>query len=295
MNRILITGASGILGRALKNELESNTSYTVFGQAFNRTQGSLIKADLTQPEEVAKLIDITTPDCIVHCAAERRPDVSEGDHDATDALNAHATQSLAEICQNKGIYFIYLSTDYVFDGSKPPYEAEDTPNPLNYYGASKLAGEKAAALCENSLTLRVPILYGEVESLEESAVTVIAKQLLSKDPKSVDHWALRYPTSTADVASVIRQILEKRPTTEALCGIFQWSGNESFTKYEMAELFGKLWGVSIDHLSPAPETPAGAPRPQNCQLSTRKLSDLGIGANTPFESAIASSLAPFKP
>lgn len=296
MKRILVTGASGMLGRAVIKEFNSKTPWTVLGQAFSRSGDSLIKTDLTQPEEVAALIDSTTPDCIVHCAAERRPDISEGDHNATDALNAHATQAIADLCAKKGIFLIYISTDYVFDGSNPPYETDDTPNPLNYYGRSKLAGEKAAATAGiHALTLRVPVLYGEIENLEESAITIIAKLLLSPEAKEVDHWAIRYPTSTADVASVLRQIIEKRDSDARFSGTFQWSGNEAFTKYEMAQLFGKLWGLPVDHLIAASEAPQGAPRPHNCQLSTTKLKNLGIQENTPFEKAIAASLAPFKP
>ncbi len=296
MRRILITGASGMLGRITQKELSQNENWTVVGQAFTRAGDQLVQADLTDSQQVARLVDETRPDCIVHCAAERRPDISEGDKPATDALNQHAVATLARLCAEKDIFFIYLSTDYVFDGSQAPYATDATPNPLNHYGRSKLAGEVEARACgKNALILRVPILYGEVESLDESAVTIIATLLSKREPQSVDHWSKRFPTHTGDVARVIAQIVARRERDPEFHGTYHWSGSECLTKYEMALLMADAWQMSADHLSPAPDKPQGAPRPYDCQLDTSKLEALGIGAHTPFPEGIAQALAPFKP
>ncbi len=296
MRRILVTGASGMLGRTTLSELVKNSDLSVIGQAFSRIDNGLLQADLTDPTQVAKLIKESRPDCIVHCAAERRPDISEGNKPATDALNQHAVATLAHHCKANNIFLIYLSTDYVFDGKDAPYSTTAIPNPLNHYGQSKLAGEREAQACgDETLILRVPILYGPIQSLEESAVTTISKHLLDKTPKPIDHWAQRYPTATTDVARVIAQIIQYRSQHPDFHGTYHWSGNECFTKYEMAQIIGKAWELDTTHLNPDSNTPAGAPRPKDCQLDTSSLTKLGIQSYTPFSEAIASVLSPFKP
>ena len=89
------------------------------------------------------------PHVIVHCAAERRPDVVENHPDTASQLNVDASGNLAKEAAAIGAFLIYISSDYVFDGTNPPYREEDIPNPLNLYGKTKLEGEKA--VLENNL------------------------------------------------------------------------------------------------------------------------------------------------
>jgi S-adenosylmethionine synthetase len=79
---------------------------------------------------------------VIHCAAERRVEVVDGDFDKALKINVSATEHLAKLCAEQGIYFVYISTDYVFDGKNPPYKIDSIPNPLNKYGLSKLKGEE---------------------------------------------------------------------------------------------------------------------------------------------------------
>lgn len=109
---------------------------------------------------------------------------------------------LAKESYARGIFLIYISTDYVFDG-KPgaaPYEAHTSPNPPNFYGETKLVGEQAvleASPCGGAVVLRVPVLYGEVEENKESAVNVLLDTVWNVGKKhkiEMDHWSVRYPT-----------------------------------------------------------------------------------------------------
>lgn len=109
---------------------------------------------------------------------------------------------LAEEASSRGIFLIYISTDYVFDG-KPgaaPYEADHPPSPPNFYGETKLAGEQAvleASPKGGAVVFRVPVLYGEVEENKESAVNVLMDAVWNKQGKEkieMDHWSIRYPT-----------------------------------------------------------------------------------------------------
>lgn len=89
-------------------------------------------------------------------------------------LNVETPRNLGKICKDNGIMLIYISTDYVFDGTAPPYEVGDKPNPLNFYGQTKLDGEEAIkGVYPEAVILRVPILYGSTEYNAESAINVL--------------------------------------------------------------------------------------------------------------------------
>uniref|UniRef100_A0A4X2JWT5 Methionine adenosyltransferase 2 subunit beta n=1 Tax=Vombatus ursinus TaxID=29139 RepID=A0A4X2JWT5_VOMUR len=238
----------------------------------------------------------THPHVIVHCAAERRPDVVENQPDAASQLNVDASGNLAKEAAGIGAFLIYISSDYVFDGTNPPYTEEDAPNPLNLYGKTKLEGERA--VLENNVgaaILRIPVLYGEVEKLEESAVTIMFDKVqFSNKSANMDHWQQRFPTNVKDVASVCRQLAEKRMLDPTIKGTFHWSGNEQMTKYEMACAIADAFNLPNSHLRPITDSPVlGAPRPRNAQLDCSKLETLGIGQRTPFRVGIKESLWPF--
>lgn len=294
--KILVTGASGLLGRAVMRHLAQFTDHHVTGLAYTRSGPGIRRADLTDPHAIDALFAELQTDIVVHCAAERRPDVSEKDPAATTRLNVETTRQLAEACQRSNSWLVYLSTDYVFDGRQPPYQPSDSPHPLNHYGVTKLAGETAVReTLPAALVLRVPVLFGQIETLDESAVTTIAKSVISNQQQTLDHWAVRYPTSTDDVAAVIAQCIARKAAYPDFGGTYHWSGNEAFTKYEMAKIIAQAWQRDASHLSPDSREPAGAPRPRNCQLATDALEQLGIGSRTPFRAAIAAAIAPFHP
>lgn len=134
---------------------------------------------------------------VIHCAAERFPDKCASDPEGVKRLNVEASRKLASECNSRNILLIYISTDYVFDG-KPeaaPYEADSPVNPPNFYGETKYAGEQAVLSAgKQSVVLRVPVLYGEVEKNKESAVNVLMDAVWSKETIEMDHWSIRYPT-----------------------------------------------------------------------------------------------------
>jgi dTDP-4-dehydrorhamnose reductase len=126
-----------------------------------------------------------------------------------------ASKSLAKLCADSSILLIYVSTDYVFSGKpgEAPYEADATTGPTNLYGQTKLDGEGAvlgeyesAGKRGLGVVLRVPVLYGKAETPAESAVNVLMDSIGKAQDENanikMDHWALRYPTNTADVARV---------------------------------------------------------------------------------------------
>uniref|UniRef100_A0A8C8WJK7 Methionine adenosyltransferase 2 subunit beta n=1 Tax=Panthera leo TaxID=9689 RepID=A0A8C8WJK7_PANLE len=249
--RVLITGATGLLGRAVYKEFKQN-NWHAFGCGFRRARPKFEQVNLLDSEAVHHIIHDFQPHVIVHCAAERRPDVVENQPDAASQLNVDASGNLAKEAALIGAFLIYISSDYVFDGTNPPYREEDVPSPLNLYGKTKLEGEKA--VLENNLgaaVLRIPVLYGEVEKLDESAVTVMFDKVqFSNKSANMDHWQQRFPTHVKDVATVCRQLAEKRMLDPSIKGTFHWSGNEQMTKYEMACAIADAFNLPSSHLRP---------------------------------------------
>ena len=172
-------GASGVLGRAVTHHFHSQ-SISTLPLSFSRTSASIIYPDLPAPTPLDLLDDQAVRsfftslqadperkiDFLIHCAAERRPDVAEADPDRATRLNEASTRLLAELAAELDFGLIYISTDYVFDGKKPPYSSGDAPNPLNLYGRLKRAGEeavldvrgKAGEQARPLVVLRVPLL-----------------------------------------------------------------------------------------------------------------------------------------
>ncbi|BFZ59930.1 hypothetical protein YB2330_000952 [Saitoella coloradoensis] len=282
----IVTGATGLLGRAVYKEFEQ--SYKVVGTGLTRAQSPLVKLDLLDHEAVASLIEKEQPSVIIHCAAERRPDVSEKQQEYTEKLNVEATRKLVEAAAKSASkpLVIYISTDYVFDGQNAPYEVDDKTNPTNWYGHTKLDGERAVLESPNTIALRIPVLYGAGDNSESSINTLVDAVWNKAGKKDVqmDHWAARFPTNVEDVAHVLKDLAQKYSTEESRKNqprVFQFSAEQQYTKYEICQIFGDILGLPIDHLiaqDTVEQTP-GVIRPRDCKLSTKTLRDAGISVD----------------
>ena len=302
--KILVTGASGLLGRSLMVYLAPlvDSPGGLIGTAYSRVTPPLQKLDLTDKPAVLEAFAKCSPDLIVHSAAERRPDAVDGDPTAAERLNVGATALLAELAAASGARFIYLSTDYVFDGKAPPYTVDAKPAPLNAYGRMKLAGEDAVRAAYSGIgdeafaILRIPILYGRVENLAESAVTELAIRLLEGHAFKAEDWAMRYPAHTDDVARAVAVIAERLTQTalHAAGGTYHFASGEQFTKYGIALVIAKELAVDTHLIQPDPNPPSGAPRPKDCRLDASRLNSLGFSPGIRFADGIREALAPFK-
>jgi dTDP-4-dehydrorhamnose reductase len=168
---------------------------------------------ISLPSQTASSDDSSNTKC--PGAANRFPDKVDKDPEGTRIINIEASKTLAHLCAARDIFLIYISTDYVFAGrpGDAPYEADAQTGPTNLYGQTKLDGEtavlaeyKAAGKEGKGVVLRVPVLYGSAKENAESAVNVLmdAVQKVQQEGVTVkmDHWALRFPTNTEDVARV---------------------------------------------------------------------------------------------
>jgi len=202
-------------------------------------------------------------------------------------LNGEVPRRLAALSTGESTHvapftLIYISTDYVFDGTKAPYDVDDPPHPVQLYGETKLAGEQAVLNITSDrgqrVVLRVPVLYGPVRVNSDSAINILLDVVRDQSGKTykMDHWATRYPTNVEDIASFLVRLVEKHPTTQ-LPRILHYSASEPYTKYEICLLLAALHSppLSTSHIIPDSEDPVippgGVGRPKDCRLSTRVL------------------------
>jgi len=235
---------------------------------------------------------------VVHCAAERKPDVCDNNEALTVALNVDVTKHVANAAAAASAWLVYVSTDYVFDGTEPPYKASATPNPLSLYGNTKWLGEIAAReIKADTGILRVGVLYShDVETLDESAVTALLSVARSavgaEKPVLVDDWALRYPMHVDDVAYAILCLSERKVKFCGFSGTFHLCGSVAITKYGMAKLFAELDGIDAN-LAANSEPTGTAKRPKDARLDCRALELMGFVKRTPLKDGLAPVVARF--
>jgi len=302
---VVITGASGLLGRALMTRFKESSAWDrVMGTVFSRTSnlGETVKLDLTDAEKTVAFIEDVRPRFLVHSAAQRFPDKVDKDFEAAKKLNVESTEVIAKAMRKVKGHVLYISTDYVFDGKNPPYAHDDQTCPVNDYGILKRDGEvKTIQADQDNLVLRIPILYGDVEYLGESAVTVLFEKLLQmqgQDDARVEmsDYEIRRPSHVKDIAAICHDLLLKKlKSPESVSGIYQWCGREALTKYGMAKAMGEAFQLDDTGLvgNAQPPPPTGVQRPHNTTLNTDRLDVLGIGAHTKFSEGISDVLRPW--
>jgi len=246
--------------------------------------------------EVRKIIAEFRPHVVVHLAAERRPDRLEKDEEFAYAINAEVPRSLAQICFDLGVWMIYLSTNYVFDGTATPYDEAGHPNPMSVYGKSKYAGEEAVSKVSSGFALvRVPLLYGPIEYLQETSVTAILEGIRKNPASTLDHWQERFPTLTTDTARVLEKMSAayvESSEKESFGGVFHWQANERHTKYTMGTIIAEIAGLDASNLvaNESAPPPGQAPRPQFERMLCPRLEAI-LGSPDDYRSDFRAELA----
>lgn len=218
--RVMITGANGQLGRDITHHFSKTCEVIGFGRE---------DWDITDEKKSEEILLQYKPAVLIHCAAYTNVDLSEDYPDIAYKVNVHATRVLANLCNNTGIRFVYISTDYVFDGSSPlGYTEQDFPHPINVYGKSKRLGEKwTTRCCPNHLIIRTSWLYGKHG---KNFVKSILHKARLHEELSVVHDQVGSPTSTMSLARHLLLLLQKEAT-----GIFHLSNTGSCSWFEFAK------------------------------------------------------------
>lgn len=207
--KILVTGANGMLGQDLCPILE-DAGYEVIETDINNL-------DITNAQAVAAFIKQEAPVIVIHCAAYTNVDKAEEDLKNAELINVTGTESVAKACAEAGAVMVYISTDYVFDGTKnSPYTPEDKPNPVNNYGLTKLKGEEVVKkYCEKYYIARTSWLYGHHGKNFVETMISLAKD--RPELKVVDDQ-IGCPTWTVELANGIIKLFDKPYGTYHVCG-----------------------------------------------------------------------------
>ena len=236
MQKILITGANGLLGQKLIGLYEKSPDVEVIATGIEASRlgdGNYTyhTMDITSDTDVDRIVSELKPDVIINTAAMTQVDQCETEKEICWKLNTTAVEYLIKACEKNDCFLVHLSTDFIFDGADGPYKEDDEPNPLSYYAESKLASEK---LLEKSAIryaiARTQLVYGIVPNLGRSNIILWVKKSLEegKNIKVVnDQW--RTPTLAEDLAKGCALIAEKKAE-----GVFHISGKELLTPYDMA-------------------------------------------------------------
>lgn len=290
--KVFITGATGLLGRAIMAEF--NDSYELLGVSKTREAEFCQQVDLLDFSAISDALDGFQPDVIIHSAALRSPDVCENQQEFTQKVNVDASVHLAKEAERLDSRYIFISTDYVFDGTEPPYEVDSKRNALNAYGQSKVDAEDAVfEVNSQAAVLRIPVLYGKEEYLTESAVLCITEHVQKQESCTQDNWAVRFPTHVGDVAKALRDLVEKNLEFSSWSGIWHYSASEAMTKYDMACLIAEIAGLDKSLISPKDSAGSGAARPKNAMLSTKRIDDLLSFKHRSFRDGLTESLSLF--
>jgi dTDP-4-dehydrorhamnose reductase len=270
--KILVTGASGLVGRELcyVAEKEGHKVYSAYHKVKPEF-GEAIELDITSRESVRKAVLAIRPDCIVHLAALTDVDRCEIEKEEARRINAYSTELIAKEANAQSTFLIYVSTDYVFDGKKGLYGEEDNPEPINYYATTKLMGEHsvrdfAAEWC----IARTSTPFGRHPNRISFPQFVIERLSKGQEIKVVEDQYTS-PTSTNNLAHMLLEIAKRR-----INGYVHVSGATRISRLELALLVAERRGLGKESITAVPMDSMGwrAKRPRDSSLSVKKATSL---------------------
>jgi dTDP-4-dehydrorhamnose reductase len=268
--RILITGASGLLGINLA--IEASKSHTVFGtvnsRALKTDAFTVLQTDLSAPGAVERALEAAQPEWVIHCAALADIDACETDPVRARQVNSELPEKLAQHVARGGARLIHISTDSVFDGLRGNYDEEDQPNPINNYAHTKLASEIAVARANPQAIIARVNLYGWSLTGKRSLGEFFYNHLSVGRPVMGFTDVYFCPLLANELGKILLRMLEKE-----LSGTFHVVSRECITKYEFGVRLAHKFGLPEELIQPTPVAQAGlaAARSPNLTLRTDKL------------------------
>lgn len=235
-NRILVFGSNGMLGQRtikffskfpmieiLASSVENQSLYN-----SDLIDCNYAKADLTKREEVKNLILEFYPDIIINAAAFTNVDLCETERELAWKINVKGIEYISEAARIIDAHIIHISTDYIFDGTKGPYNENDAPNPLSYYGRTKLASENVLKMSGILFTiLRTNVLYGAPGNGKIDFVQWVVNKLKNNEEISIVTDQINNPTFVDDLVRAINQVIEFKKY-----GIYNIGGREFLSRFD---------------------------------------------------------------
>ena len=291
--RILVTGSNGLLGQKLVKNLKSNQNdfeLIACSRGENRISDQegyqYHSLDLLNDKEISLCFDLFKPDVVIHTAAMTNVDACEADKENCWALNVECVKTLIQETEKCNSHFIHLSTDFVFDGEDGPYKEDDEPNPLSYYGESKLAAEKLVENCKSPWAIvRTIIIYGIVEDMSRSNIVLWAKSALEKKQKlNIVNDQYRAPVLAEDLAEGCVEIARRSAQ-----GIYHLAGKDIMSIVDLVKRVAKYYKLDesyIQEISSASLNQAAKRPPRTGFILDKAIRDLDYQPHS-FEEGIA--------
>lgn len=277
--KVLITGANGLLGQKLVAEFMHE--FDVHGldiaekPVLQLPNYDYMQSDITKRKEIVRLVKELRPHYIINAAAYTNVDGSEENKETCWLVNVTGVGNLGHAAKAVAALMVHISTDYVFDGVEGNYHEESKPNPLGYYGRSKLAGENALVLSNaEHVIVRTMVLYGAGIGLRPNFATWLVEMLRKGESVRIVDDQFGHPTLADDLAKAVRKIVELNKT-----GIYHAAGSEYDNRYNFALKLADVFGFdksSIQRIKTG-QLQQKAPRPMNSGFILDKLrTEIGI-------------------
>ena len=253
MQKVLITGSNGLLGQSLLNLLlQEKDKYTVFGFSRGKNRSGredfiYISIDITEEKLLKKEIKKIKPDFIINTAAMTNVDDCESHKEICDIINIDVVKWLIEVSEEQKTHLIHISTDFIFDGKKGNYKETDIPNPLSYYGLSKLKSEELLLNSKIKYTiLRTILVYGKVFDMSRSNIVLwVCKMLKEGKEITIVNDQFRTPTYVEDLAMACKISIDKKAL-----GIFNIASNKLLSIYEIAQQIADVFNLNKKLIKP---------------------------------------------
>jgi len=260
--KVLITGSNGLLGQKLVNLFSKIDDYVVIAVSLGKDRNNTAEnytyydIDITIANDIIEIINKHQPHYIINCAAMTNVDHCEKHKEKCDLINVKAVETLVTCTKKYNSHLIHISTDFVFDGKNGPYSETDTPNPINYYGLSKLKSEELIVSAGIKYTiLRTILVYGIVDNMIKSNIVLFVKNALEdkKQITMVDDQ-LRMPTLADDLAEACLKAIHQKAY-----GIFNISSNQLLSIYEMSLQIADAFGLDASYIQRIPTSQLNQP------------------------------------
>jgi dTDP-4-dehydrorhamnose reductase len=229
LQRLLVVGSNGLLGQKVVELFVRGSSADITASSVEpapvRALHSVAyrQADITSKKDVRALVSAVEPSVIINCAAMTNVDACETERELAWRINVSGVEHLADAAKRANAALVHISTDYVFDGKHGPYSEDDRPEPLSYYGKTKLASENVLRASDiTCLILRTMVLYGYAEGVKANFALWLIESLQKKSPVNIVDDQIGNPTLVDDLAYHVagRDVLSRYDFAVALAGVF---------------------------------------------------------------------------
>ena len=291
VKRVLVIGSNGLLGQKMAELLFRGSPHAITLSSIEAEpavvyqSAEYIPLDITSRKDVRRVIGAVEPDVIVNCAAMTNVDACEQEKELAWRINVGGVEHLVDAAKRANSYLVHLSTDYIFDGRGGPYNEDDRPSPISYYGKTKLASENVLRASGLPYCIgRTMVLYGFAPHVRPNFVLWLIQNLERNMPVRVVDDQRGNPTFVDDLAYGLLRAIELERT-----GVYNLAGREIVSRYEFACTVATVFGLDASLISPVKtsEFAQPAPRPLNSGLITLKAEvELGYKAS-PMETALA--------